>query len=117
MRRRNFISLIGGLAAAWPLKVHAQQPGQMRRVGVLINAAENDQDKQFEIGEFRQRLKDLGWIEGRNVRLDLRWTAGDFELARRYAADLVSLSPDAILATNAPTLEAVRRETSTIPLV
>jgi len=117
MRRREFITLVSGAALAWPLAPHAQQSDQMRRVGVLVNAAENDRDKQFEISEFRQRLKDLGWTEGGNIRLDIRWTAGDFELAHRFAAELVSLSPDAILATNAPTLEAVRKETSTIPLV
>ena len=109
--------LVSGATVAWPRTAYAQQSDQMRRVGVLVNAAENDRDKQFEIGEFRQRLKDLGWTEGSNIRLDIRWTAGDFGLTGRYAAELVSLAPDAILATNAPTLEAVRKQTSTIPLI
>lgn len=89
----------------------------MRRIGALVNAAETDLEKQAELGGFRARLEQLGWREGENVRFDYRWTAGRFDRLSPYAAELVSLSPDAILATNAPTLVALQKATRSIPLV
>jgi putative ABC transport system substrate-binding protein len=109
MRRREFITLLGGAATAWPLAARAQQPERMRRVGILVNSAENDQEKQFEIGTFRQRLKELGWTEGRNVRLDYRWAASDFDRARVYAAELLSQSQPTFRApprSNVPSMHS-----------
>ena len=116
MRRREFITLIGG-AAAWPLGAHAQQPERMRRIGVLMVNAESDPDGQVRIGAFRQGLQALGWTEGRNIRIDYRWGAGEPERARSAATDLVSLSPDAILANGAPGLAAAQRATRIVPVV
>jgi putative ABC transport system substrate-binding protein len=117
VRRREFIGLLGSAAATWPLAGHAQQTDRMRRIGVLVNAAENDLEKQAELGGFRAQLEKLGWKEGDNVRFDYRWTDGRFDRLSPYAAELVSLSPDAILATNAPTLVALQQATRSIPLV
>jgi putative ABC transport system substrate-binding protein len=117
MMRREFITLICITAATWPLAGHAQQTGRMRRIGVLVNAAENDLEKQSELRAFRDRLEELGWNEGRNIRFDYRWTDGRLDRLSVYAAELVSLSPDAILATNGPTLAALQKETRSIPLV
>jgi putative ABC transport system substrate-binding protein len=116
MRRREFIGLLS-VAATWPLAGRAQHSAPMKRVGVLVNAAENDLAKQSELAAFRARLEELGWKEGRNIRYDYRWTDGRFDRLSAYAAELVSLKPDAILATNAPTLAALQKETRTIPLV
>ncbi len=116
MRRREFITLLGG-AAAWPLAARAQQTNQMRRVGLLVNAAESDLEKQSEIGAFRAGLEALGWSEGRNIRFDYRWTAGRFDRLSTYARELVSLAPDALLATNGPTLVALQGESKSIPIV
>ena len=115
MRRREFIFLIGSAAAAWPRAGRAQEIE--RRVGVLVNSSENDLEKQSELGAFRARLQELGWFEGRNIRFDYRWTDGRFDRLSPFAAELVSLSPDAILATNAPTLVALQKETRSIPLI
>jgi putative ABC transport system substrate-binding protein len=117
VRRREFIRLFGAAAATWPLAGRAQQTDRMRRVGVLVNAAESDLEKKTELGGFRARLEELGWSEGRNIQFDYRWTDGRFDRLSTYAAELVSLSPDAILATNAPTLAALQKETHSIPLV
>jgi putative ABC transport system substrate-binding protein len=117
MRRREFITTLGGAAAtaAWPAR--AQQVDRVRRIGVLVNSAENDPEKQSELGALRARLEQLGWSDGRNIQFDFRWTEGRFERLSVYAAELVSLSPDVILATNAPTLVALQKETRSIPLV
>jgi putative tryptophan/tyrosine transport system substrate-binding protein len=98
MKRREFISLLGG-AAVWPLAARAQQRERLRRIGVLLPGAEGDPIGQDLIPAFRQGLRDLGWTEGRNLRIDYRWTAGDPELYRKYAAELVSLAPDVIVTT------------------
>ena len=100
MRRRELITLLGGAAAAWPLTARAQQPGGMRRVGVLMNVAADDPEAQARNAAVLQGLQELGWIVGRNVRIDYRWAAGDADRLRRYAAELVALAPDAILAGN-----------------
>jgi putative tryptophan/tyrosine transport system substrate-binding protein len=98
MRRREFITLLGG-AAAWPLAVRAQQPERMRRIGVLMNVAVDDPEAPARVGAFSQGLAELGWTIGRNVRIDYRWYAGDADAARKYAAELVALTPDIVLAS------------------
>src|ERR1700693_4027912 len=99
MKRRAFITLLGGAAVAWPLAARAQQPSQMRRIGVLMPLAAGDPQAEARIGVFQQRLQQLGWTIGRNVRIDYRWPAGDPDRIRRYAAELVALAPDVILAS------------------
>jgi putative tryptophan/tyrosine transport system substrate-binding protein len=115
--RRQFISALGGAAAAWPLAARAQQPEQIRRVGALSGLAVNDPVTQAQHAAFLQGLQQLGWTEGRNVRIDSRWAAGNAANLRKYAAELVALAPDVILsvgsATTAPLLEATR----TVPIV
>ena len=99
MRRREFISLLGGVAA-WPLAAHAQQAQRMRRIGVLMNTVPDDPVAQAQAKAFQQGLQQLDWTDGRNVRIDYRWTAGDLENSRKYAAELVALAPDIILASS-----------------
>ena len=100
MRRREFINLIGG-AAAWPLAARAQQTERMRRIGVLMNRAADDPDGQARLAAFQQVLQQLGWSDGRNVRIDTRWGEDNVERERRYAAELLALAPDIILAVGA----------------
>src|SRR6266540_2191392 len=100
MRRRTFITLLGGMAAAWPLAAHAQQAGLTRRIGVLVALAEGDPEGQLRIGAFRRGLQDLGWMEGRNLHLDYRWPGGNAERLRTSAAELVGMRPDVIFAGN-----------------
>jgi len=116
VRRRGFITLLAG-AAAWPLAAHAQQPERMRRVGVLISNAENDPTSQAYVTAFAEALRHLGWVEGKNIRIDYRFAAGDPTLFKTYAAELVGLSPDAILASNSPAVAALQQQTRTIPIV
>src|SRR5262245_39325347 len=116
MKRREVITLLGG-AAAWPLAAHAQQPERMRRIGVLIPYAADDPEGQARIGAFLQGLQQLGWTEGRNVRIDYRWSAGDADRARRYAAELVALAPDVILASGASHVGPLLQATRTVPIV
>src|SRR6266516_6969763 len=99
MRRREFITLLGGAAVAWPLAVRAQQPERMRRIGVLHTPAADDPVGQARNAAFLQGLQQFGWTDGRNVRIDTRWSAGDADGHRRYAAELVALAPDVILAS------------------
>ena len=117
MRRRDFIRLIGGAAAAWPLPARAQQPEGMRRVGVLMAFAENDPEAQASITVFRQALQKLGWSDGRNVRIDCRWGGADRERISGYAIELVGLKPDVILVSTGLVLQPLRRETRSIPIV
>lgn len=117
MQQRDFITLIGGAAAAWPLAVHAQQPGGMRRIGVLMAFAENDLDAQANITAFRQALQKLGWTDSGNVHIDYRWGAGDPERIRAYAIELVGLKPDVILAVSALVLQPLLQEARSIPIV
>src|SRR5215468_6060968 len=91
MKRREFITLLGGAAAAWPLAARAQQGERMRRIGVLMDLAENDPEGQARLAAFLQGLAQLGWTDGRNVRIDTRWTAGDADRTRRQAAELIAL--------------------------
>jgi putative tryptophan/tyrosine transport system substrate-binding protein len=117
MKRRAFITLLGGAAAAWPLAARAQQGERMRRIGVLMNTAESNAEGQAQLAAFRQRLQELGWTEGRNVRIDVRWGAGDVVRIRGHAAELVGLSPDVLLAYASAQLTALARETRAIPIV
>jgi putative tryptophan/tyrosine transport system substrate-binding protein len=117
VKRRELIVLLGGAAAAWPLAGHAQQPGRVPRIGVLIAFAENDPRTQAIVMAFAQALGRFGWVEGRNIRIDYRFAAGDPTLFKTYAAELVGLMPDAILASTAPALAALRQQTRTIPIV
>jgi putative tryptophan/tyrosine transport system substrate-binding protein len=116
MRRRAFISLLGG-AAAWPLAARAQQAERMRLVSMLMAYTEGDLEAQTRIRAFRLALQELGWTEGRNIRLVYRWASGNAELRQRYAAELVDQRPDAILANTAPVAAALMRATSNIPIV
>jgi len=116
MRRRDFITLLGGAALAWPRVAHAQE--RMRRIGVLMSFAESDPQAQAHVAAFREELQKLGWVEGRNIRIDIRWaTPRDAGSRRRFAKDLVALQPDLILSSNTPTTAALLQQTPTIPIV
>src|SRR5437868_1224998 len=118
MKRREFITLISGAAATWPLAARAQQPSdRVRRIGVLVPYDENDPEAKARISAFSQALADLGWADGRNVRIDLRWGGGDINRIRALARELVGLQPDIILTNGTPATVAVQRETRTIPIV
>jgi putative ABC transport system substrate-binding protein len=114
MRRRAFITLLASAAAALPVAVRAQQSGSIRRVGVLTS---NDEKEGPVLAAFRDALDKLGWSEGRNIRIDYRFGAGDVSRYRAYAAELVGLAPDVILASTTPTLQALVQRTHTIPIV
>ena len=117
MRRREFIAFVGGAAVAWPVTARAQQSDRMRRVGVLIPFAESDGVAQAEVAVFREALQKLDWGDGRNVRFDYRWAAGDAGRVRAFAKELVSLRPDAVLARTTPVTAALLAETRAIPIV
>ena len=117
MRRRAFITLLGGVAAAWPLAVRAQQPDRMRLIGVLMGYAESDRVAQSWLAAFRGALPKLGWTEGRNLRIELRWSADDPARMRTLAKELVDLRPNAILGVTTPVIAALARETRTISIV
>jgi putative tryptophan/tyrosine transport system substrate-binding protein len=117
MRRREFITLLGGAAAAWPLAAHAQQRERMRRIGVLMSAVEGDPTGLEYITAFAQALAELGWSVGRNVRIEYRWGAGDLDRFRRYAAELVALSPDVVLASAGSIVGALQQASRTVPIV
>jgi putative ABC transport system substrate-binding protein len=114
--RRAFVSLLAG-AAAWPVAAGAQQGARARRIGVLMSVSESDPEVRLRIAAFHEELQRLGWKPGSNVRLDYRWAQGRSDLLERYAAELVSASPDALLANGTPALSAVRRHTGAIPTV
>ena len=116
MIRREFITLLGG-AAAWPLAARAQQPGRMPRVGVLMAFDENDPEANRYLSGFTQGLAELGWTNGRNMRMDVRWGAGSVDRMRMSAKELLDLQPDIILAHGTPATAAFQRETQTIPIV
>jgi hypothetical protein len=116
VRRREFITGIGS-AAAWPLAARAQQGDRVRRVGVLTAGDENDPVRKTSISAFTQALAGLGWTDGRNIRMDLRWYGNDIDRARALAQELVSLQPDIIVTSGSPGTIAVQRETRTIPIV
>jgi putative tryptophan/tyrosine transport system substrate-binding protein len=116
VRRREFITLLGGAAVAWPLAARAQQP-EMRRIGVLMSLAESDPEAQARVAAFRNGLQTLGWTEGRNVRIDIRWAASDATLMQRFAKELIALQPNLILSHNTPTTASLLQQTRTIPIV
>jgi putative ABC transport system substrate-binding protein len=116
MQRRAFITLLGG-ATAWPLAARAQQGERMRRIGVLMNTAADDPLGQARVAAFQQALQQLGWSDGHNVRIDIRWGQNDVEHDRKYAAELVAFMPDVILAVGTLSVVALQRETRTIPIV
>ena len=117
MRRRQFITLLGGAAAAWPLAAQAQQGERVRRIGVLMNIAADDSETHARRAAFLQGLQELGWSEGRNLRIDYRWGVGDSDRHRTNAAELVALAPDVILAHGGPIMGALQRATRTVPIV
>src|SRR5215470_10648834 len=118
MRRRDFIKIIAGTAASWPLTARAQQPDRVRRIGVLMGYPENDLEGPAFFAAFREGLQKLGWVEGRNIRLDTRWvTPEDGETRQRFAKELVGLQPDLILSSVTPTTAALLEQTRTIPIV
>jgi ABC-type uncharacterized transport system substrate-binding protein len=116
MRRREFFTLLGGVATAWPLAARAQQPDRMRRIGVLSGSAEDDQETKLSLAAFQQRLQQLGWTDGHNVRIDYRFAAGKPENYPKYAAELVALAPDVILVSGT-SLPAMLQATRTLPIV
>jgi len=116
-KRREFITLLGGAAAAWPLTARAQQGERMRRIGVLMNLAADDAEGQARLAAFVHDLQQLGWTDGRNVRIDVRWVPGDAHLFHRYADELLALAPDAILASATPSVQALQQVTRTVPIV
>src|SRR3954469_25031106 len=117
MRRREFMAMLGGGAAAWPVAARAQQPERMRRIGILLPVAADDAEFQTRVGAFLQGLQQLGWAIGRNVRIDTRWAGASATEIRRHAAELVELAPDVILAHGVPTLGPLLQATRTVPIV
>jgi putative ABC transport system substrate-binding protein len=117
-RRREFITLLGGVAAAWPLAARAQQAQRMRRVGVLSTVPVDDSESQLRMAAFHQGLQETGWVVGRNVRIDYRWSgAGDAEQVRQYANELVALAPEVILAVTTAAVGPLQQTTRTTPIV
>ena len=116
MKRRQFITLLGS-TATWPFAARAQQPSGMRRIGVLLGNAESDPQAQAGLVKFTKALQDLGWNVGRNIAIDYRWAAADVGRMTTFAKELVALKPDLILAQTTPVVEALQRETKTIPIV
>jgi putative tryptophan/tyrosine transport system substrate-binding protein len=116
MKRREFITLLGGAAAAWPLAARAQQADRVRHIGILFGAAA-DPDVEARLAAFRQGLQQLGWTDGRNVRIENRWGVGDVDNIRKYAAELAALAPDVILASGTVTMAPLLQATRTVPIV
>jgi putative ABC transport system substrate-binding protein len=117
LKRRDFISLLGGAAATWPLAAGAQQSGRLRRIGLLIPFAEDNPVGQARLAAFLQGLQQLGWADGRNVRIDTRWGAGDANLTRTYAMELVALGPDVVMVFTSAAVAPLRQVTRTVPIV
>ena len=117
MRRREFITLLGGGAVAWPLAVRAQQPERMRRIGVLMGYPEGDLQAQAGVNALRKGLQNLGWIEGRNIQSDYRWAGPDAEKARTFAKELTGMTPDVIVSSTNQVTAILQQETRTIPIV
>jgi putative ABC transport system substrate-binding protein len=117
MRRRQFIALLGGAAVAWPIAARAQQPERMRRIGVLMDLAADDPEGQARLTAFRAEFSRIGWTDGGNARIDIRWGAGLSNRMREHAAELVALMPDAILASGSPSVAALQQSTTKLPVV
>jgi ABC-type uncharacterized transport system substrate-binding protein len=117
MRRREFITILGGIAAAWPLAARGQQQERIRRIGVLTGIAENDSETKVRIAAFLQELQRLGWTDGRNIRIDIRGGGGNAAALRKYAVELVALAPDVILVIGSVAMAPLLEATSTVPIV
>src|SRR5215469_6854185 len=117
MRRRNFITLLGGVAAAWPLGGHAQQGDRMRRLGILMAGEESDPHYQADVAVFREGLQKLGWVDGQNIRIEVRWAGFNAETMGRYAKELIALQPDLILSNDTPTTATLLQQTRSVPIV
>ena len=117
MRRREFMAVLGGAAAAWPPAARAQEREKVRRIGVLMNLAADDPESPARLAAFLQGLEQLGWTDGRNVRIDTRWGGGNADQFRGHAAELVGLAPDVILAVSSPAVSALAQVTRTLPIV
>jgi putative tryptophan/tyrosine transport system substrate-binding protein len=116
MRRREFIGFLGGAAASWPLAAHAQQPERVRRIGLLMGMAD-DREAQARVTALKQGLQELGWTDGRNIQIEIRFTGADADRIRAYAAELVALAPDVIVSHTTAAIRALRQTTSSIPIV
>jgi putative ABC transport system substrate-binding protein len=117
MRRREFITLLGGATVAWSVATHAQQTERVRRIGVLMAFAESDHEAQSWVAAFREELRKLGWTEGRNSEIDTRWATADVESMQRFAKEFVGLQPDLILTSSTPATAAMLKQTRTIPII
>ena len=117
MKRREFITLFGGAAVTWPLAARAQQPDRVRRIGVLMGVTKDEPEGQARIAALREGLQKLGWIDGRNIRIEERWADGGIDSVRTYAAEMVKLAPDLIVANGTPFVEALHQATRSIPIV
>ena len=117
IKRREFITLLSGAAVAWPLAAGGQQPERMRRIGVLMNLASDDAEGQARLAAFHQGLQQLGWTVGRNVQIDYRWSAGNADYIRKFAAELVALAPDVIVSTGSPGVAVLQQATRSVPIV
>jgi len=117
MRRRQFITLLGGAAVTWPLAVRAQQRRPMRRIGILMSLSADDPDGPPRVSAFAQGLQEGSWTVGGNVRIDYRWGANNLDLSRKYASELVALEPDVVVGTAASTVSALQQATRTVPIV
>jgi ABC-type uncharacterized transport system substrate-binding protein len=117
MKRREFISFVGSAAVAWPLAVRAQEPGRVRKIGVLFAFFDSDPESQSRIAAFQQELEILGWRAGQNIQIEYRWANGDAERFRSFAAELVAGRPDVLVGHASPSAEALARETRTIPII
>ena len=117
MRRREFITLLGGASATWPLAARAQQPDRMRRIGVLMYTNSGETDSQARIAALVQGLQDAGWVVGRNLKIDIRWSNGDLSRLRRDAKELIALSPDIVVAGVGPTTLTLQEASRTVPIV
>jgi putative ABC transport system substrate-binding protein len=117
VRRRAFITLLGTAAAAWPLAARAQQGDRIRRLGILMAGAESDPQYQADVAVFREGLQKLGWVDGQNIRIEVRWAGFDAETMRRYAKELIALQPDLILSNDTPTTATLLQQTRSVPIV
>jgi putative ABC transport system substrate-binding protein len=117
MRRRDFITLLGGAAVAWPLAARAQRAERVRRIGILMNATAEEPEAQTYVAAFQQGMQEFGWSVGRNLRVDLRWGGDDAGRTHQYAAELAALSPDVMLAAGGPVIRAMQQATRTLPIV
>src|SRR5262245_50256343 len=117
MKRRDFITVLGGAAAAWPLAARAQELDRIRRIGVLNALAEDDAEAQLRTMIFQRKLRELGWIEGRTIQIEYRWSGGNPERISSDALELIAMKPDAVLAITTPAVLALRQATHSLPIV